>query len=136
MDVKTFFQKLGKHWKLALLIFLLGAGAATWTCLACGTKSVAKLKSDLSSAQVSLAEATSRSTELAGELQAVSVQLGAANTIIASQKSTINGLHSSLGAGQLVVDNINDLITVAGSDFSKQLEAFTAGFEELYKVYN
>jgi hypothetical protein len=83
-----------------------------------------------------LAQATSRSAKLAGELQAVSVQLGTANSIIENQKSTINGLHINVGAGQLIVENISNLITGAGDDFSKQLEAFTTGFEELYKIYN
>ena len=136
MDVKTFFQKLGKHWKLAVLIFVLGAGAATWTCLTLGAKSVAKLKSDLLSARTSLADATQTSAKLAGELQAVSVQLGAANSIIANQKSTINGLHTNIGAADAIVDNINNLIAVSGSDFGQQLEAFADGFEQLYKLYH
>ena len=136
MKINGYFKKIGAHWKLAVLIFIFGATTATGTTLLLGARSVAKLKSDLLSARTSLADATQTSAKLAGELQAVSVQLGAANSIIASQKSTINGLHTNIGAADAIVDNINNLIAVSGSDFSKQLEAFATGFEELYQLYH
>jgi hypothetical protein len=118
------------------LAFALGAIIAFGIVFYATKDSGAKLNAELSSTRASLEDAARHVESLGNELRSVSKQLEVANGYVASQKSTIDGLHNNVREGQRISSGILDDIENAGSDFRKQLVAYTNGFESLYEFYN